>query len=171
MENNKSITSILESMGELFNELTVAADELIEKHKEEVEQRLIEEAKRRYNIGQNITLNKYSAVINDFVFKIDNSGNVHCHTDGYVFMVFDAEFGKWAEIIEEPLTLNGKEVIVYYDDDAIGIFGGCYNLQGIKEMIKHVDGLDIENIIKDGIDYYVPDLRELLTKIEERENR
>ena len=35
MENNKSITSILESMGDLLNDLTVAADELIEKHKEE----------------------------------------------------------------------------------------------------------------------------------------
>jgi len=72
---------------------------------------------------------------------------------------------------EEPLTLNGKEVNIDYDNDSIDIFGGCYDLQGIKEMIKHVDGLDIENIIKDGIDYYVPGLRDLLTKIEEHENK
>ena len=75
--------------------------------------------------------------------------------------------GKWAEIIEEPkLTLGGHEVTVTEDKDII-----CFNGEFLYiEAVRYIVESNIENFRMSGQpdQYQVDELKELLTKIEER---
>mgnify|MGYP003140452722 CR=1 FL=1 len=85
----------------------------------EVEQRMIEEAKRRgfkKGVKFNCLFSGLPRKVNNLIHRID-----HFHSD----RVLDSDIGlifnkgQWAEIIEEPLTLNGKEVDYDESDDTI----------------------------------------------------
>ena len=137
----------------------------------EVEQRLIEEAKRRgfkegvlvvdVDDGDEDRIGRDSYIY----YPKDIRQRFECLTLDYTHIFKD---GIWAEIIE-PLTLNGKEVVISYDDWSICVLSNCYCIDSLKEFIKHCEGMELVSITKDGETYLIEDLKQLLTKIEERE--
>lgn len=134
----------------------------------EVEQRLIEEAKRR-GFKEGV---KYSCFETDQFHTIKSflvyDEDENWVADGYGGVVF--KDGIWATIIPEPLTLNGKEVIV----DDLGIRIGIIHTYGdsLKTFLNHCSNLgivEVESKIFGKV--LTTEILELLTKIEEHENR
>lgn len=79
--------------------------------------------------------------------------------------------GVFKEIIEEPLTINGKEVIVK-NKDVIIIDGIEYGLGFFKNFIDDCDQLGVTKVFSSVMNTTtIEDLKQLLTKIEERENK
>ncbi len=146
---------------------------------EEVEERLIQEAKRRgFKKGVRFntvrTPNNTVEVVELLMRNKPNSKEFSLYAkpfgvDGATYTVFES--GIWAEIIEEPLTLNGKGVEVDYENNSIHALGNSYEIDDFKDFVCHCNGYDIDTIRKNGEVYLIQDLRELLTKIEENENK
>ena len=117
----------------------------------EVEQRLIEEAERITGI----TYVWYK-------FTKDNrllASNSNLPAEKDIIELFNN--GVWAEIIEEPLTLNGKEVDYDESDDTITCNDFTFNIDTVRSAFEVCDIFECS----------IEDLKQLLTKIEERENR
>jgi len=134
----------------------------------EVEQRLIEEAKRRgfkegvlvvdVDDGDEDRIGRDSYIY----YPKDIRQRFECLTLDYTHIFKD---GIWAEIIE-PLTLNGKEVkynnvskrLIFENGESLPIMRIHYLSK--DESLKNIIGEDLQQ-----------DLKQLLTKIEERENK
>jgi len=135
----------------------------------EVEARLIEEAKRRGFKGGVKFVNLFNGArfkSHTGIFNLLNSGELVLDNN----TIFNNS-GEWAEIIPEPLTLNGKEVVV--DDLGLDIGGVWFTTNNFKTYISQLEIIDVKSVRFRGVDaeFKVSDLKQLLTKIESRENK
>ncbi len=121
--------------------------------RKEVEQRLIEEAKRLTG-----TTYVWYKLTNDNKLLASNSNHP---AEKDVIILFDN--GIWAEIIPEPLTLNGKEVAIIDNGKALGIESmGKFTIVDLKNYVQMYLFLNQSS---------GTDVEQLLTKIEENENK
>lgn len=143
-----------------FIDCKVMHNDMVLADPKEVKQRLIEEVERITGV----TYLWYDWNGNRLI-----ASNSHYPNQNGIITLFNN--GKWAEIIKEPLTLNGKKVVVNHEDNSILIFDNCFELSDFKDLVCHCNGYDIEGINKHGETYLISDLKQLLTKIEENENK
>lgn len=147
------------------------ANECVLADPKEVNARLIKEAKRRgFKKGV-----KYNCPCTDQIHKrksyLEYCENNNWLADGYGGCVF--EKGIWAEIIEQPLTLNGKEV--YFDNDYVWIGNKdsyrCNTVMNRDQLIIYAQNAHINKFeFNQGESYTFNDMKQLLTKIESHES-